>query len=220
MEYPYQSSFILDDKTFVSYGGSTGSSTSFQRQAAYLIAERQMTSHIGAFLKPTIITGSHYWEGNNDPLALDMGYLRSIKGVSIVGGDGLLYLYSASDLTKYVFVRNVKNSYIDLLCTPYGWGCHPVNIEVSYESGLYTGTSMQPDVLWALTMAAQIFLNEVDVYLSNEGVADIGVQEFSNQFYHEIRTKLGHNEFGNSAIANKIASMVKHLRSHSALRFH
>jgi hypothetical protein len=74
----------------------------------------------------------------------------------------------------------------------------------------------------ALTMVAQINLNEIvsDGTLINEGIGDIGVQEFSNQFYHEIRTKLGHSIFGNSAKANKAADLTKHFRAKNALRFH
>ncbi len=227
MEYPYNSAFIINDTVFVAYGGQTGTSTPAQRAAAYLIAERQMTQHIGAFLKPTIVTGTYLCATSN-PVQLTYGYVRSIISVVIHSAEdaGDEYVYTASDIATYVFVRNWECGYLDIILTPVGWICcnpiTPYTVEIAWESGLLTGTSVQPDMLLALTCASQIILNEVvgDGTLMNEGIGDIGIQEFSNQFYHEIRAKLGHSEFGGSAKANFISKLIKHLRPKNSLRFH
>ena len=225
MEYPYNASFILDDTSFLAYGGLVGTSTLAQRKAAYYVAEREMTEHIGTFLKPTTVTGTYFWY-TADPLELEYGYVRSINGVILKDAENLLYAYTASDISKYVLLRNWKAGYVDILLTPTGWvHCNPVfpyTFEVSWNCGLLTGSAVAPDMLMALTMVAQINLNEIvsDGTLINEGIGDIGVQEFSNQFYHEIRTKLGHSIFGNSAKANKAADLTRHFRAKNALRFH
>lgn len=224
MEYPYSASFILTDTIFLAYGGDNGGSTAAQRAAAYLIAERQMTEHIGTFLKPTNITGTYFWY-TADPLELEYGYVHSINGVTLKDAENILYTYTASDISKYVLLRNWKAGYVDILLTPTGWvHCNPVfpyTLEVSWNCGLPVSVASQPDLLLALTLGAQIILNEIDhLNLSNEGVADIGIQEFSNSFYHEIRTKLGRSAFGSSTTANMITRIINHLRSKNALKFH
>jgi hypothetical protein len=225
MDYPYGSAFILNDAVFISYGGHTGTSTVNQRLASYYIAERQMTEHIGTFLKPTTVTGTYYWPPA-DPLELEYGYVHTINGLILHSSNEQEYSYSSGEIADYVLIRNAQAGYVDILCTPSGWVhahfIHPHTLDIVWNCGLYTGTSTAPDMLMALTIVAQINLNEIvsDFTLVNEGVGDIGVQEFSNQFYHEIRTKLGHSVFGNSAKANKAADLTRHFRAKSALRFH
>jgi len=77
-------------------------------------------------------------------------------------------------------------------------------------------------MLMALTIAAQINLNEMDVSLSNEGTADIGIESFSNQQYTEKRVKsgLGSTAFGNSPMANRAARLVRKYRSKPSIGFH
>jgi len=225
MDYPYGTAFLLNDSVFTSYGGLTGTSTAAQRNAAYFVAERQMTEHIGTFLKPTDVSDTYLWVTSN-PFELEYGYVRSINGVTLKDAENDTYVYTADDISNYVLLRNWKAGYVDILLTPAGWAYYnpifPYTVEVSWTCGLLTGTSTAPDMLMALTMVAQINLNEIvsDGTLVNEGVGDIGIQEFSNQFYHEIRTKLGHSIFGNSAKANKAANLTRHFRAKSALRFH
>jgi hypothetical protein len=214
-EYPYYSAQILSDSVFTMYGGQTGSSTSAQRQAAYLIAEQKMTEHLSAFLVPTIITGTVFWKGGT-LFETEYGYVRNILHVQA------RTITQTNPITEKIYtgsalVRNPQYGYLDVLfptyyCVSYGYGSLYEN-QVVYESGLATGTSSSPTMLAALTMAAQIYLNMWVQDLSNEGVADIGIQSFSNQGYSENRTKLLRTVFGSSAIAQQIAGMTKHLRA-------
>lgn len=215
MEYPYTTSQILTDSIFVKFGGQIGTSTTFQREAAYLLAEDVMTEHLGSFLVPTTITGSIH-QINGTLFATEFGHVRQVYSVYFDT------IYSAAPLTLQVttgsaLIRDSEHGYIDVFvdCN-YGadWLYRPY---AAYQSGLYSGTSTQPPMLAALTMAAQIQLNEMDVSLSNEGVADAGIQRFSNQAYSEERVKLGHTVFGNSAMAQRIARLVKRYRSKPAV---
>lgn len=224
MEYPYFSPLVMTDDIFLLYGGKIGSSTTEQRQAAYLLAEEQMTEHLGAFLAQTVVTGTYMWNGGN-PFELDYGYVKRILRVTV--SDVNWYNSCQVDTaTGCAMIRDWKAGYVDLnytlSCGTCGSvvGYPPYNVQVVYESGLASGTVTQPAMLAALTIASQINLNEWDVSLSNEGVGDIGVQKFSNQAYSEERVKLGRNAFGSSALSQRAAKLVKKYRSRSGLSFH
>lgn len=223
MQYPYNSSQVLTDTIFVNFGGQIGTSTSQQREIAYLLAEEQMTENLSTFLVPTTITGSVsllrngvYETEFGNVTQVFSGFVDRIQQVNPLTietfpGDGLILN------AGYGYI----GLYFDYTC---GFGCggggSGYKYYASYESGLSTGTSNQPSMLLALTLAAQITLNFMDISLSNEGVADIGVQTFSNQSYAEVRVKLGNNVFGNSAMAQKIKSLTKKYRAKSGISFH
>lgn len=217
MEYPYNSSQILTDTIFIKFGGQIGTSTSFQREAAYLLAEDQMTEHLSAFLIPTIITGS-ISQLRNGMFETEYGYVRQILSLTIETVQQLSPLQTQLN-TGSALIRNSQNGYLDVFVDCNYGGNWMYKSYAVYESGLSSGTSLQPTMLAALTLAAQINLNEMDVSLSNEGVADIGVQRFSNQAYTEDRTKLGNTVFGNSAMAQRAARLVKKYRAKSAIGF-
>src|SRR3990167_3812753 len=220
IEYPYSSAFIIDDNAFVAYGGHTGSSTQGQRNAAYLIAEKRMTSHIGTFLKPTVVTGIFGWPLYPDHLVLPYSHVHSIKGVTVLDQQA----YNSCELDELegcAFIWNDTYGYIDprrisSVCScAYG---APYNLRIAWESWLPTVTASKSNVLLALTMVAEINLNEIIDPSANEGVGDIGIQEFSNQQYKESRKTLKNTAFGNSARANKAAQLLSNLRKKRALK--
>lgn len=222
IQYPYSSSQILTDTIFAMYGGQIGSSTSQQREVAYLLAEEQMTENLSTFLVPTTITGTVSYLRNG-------AYETEYGNVTQVFSGFVERIKQTSPLTLETFtgdglVLNANHGYIglyfDYACGGCGGGLAGHKYYASYESGLSSGTSNQPSMLLALTLAAQITLNFLDISLSNEGVADIGIQNFSNQSYAEARVKLGNNVFGNSAMAQKIKSLTKKYRAKSGMSFH
>lgn len=214
-QYPYSTPQILTDSIFLQYGGQTGSSTNAQRQAAFLIAEEKMTEHLSSFLVPTIITGTMWWKGGN----LFETEFGNIQRVFLVKSRTINQVEPLDTQfhTGSVLIRNAERGYLDITFPSYykvvyGIGSLYDN-QVVYESGLATGTVSSPLMLAALSMAAQIYLNMWVQDLSNEGVADIGVQSFSNQGYSETRVKLGRTVFGNSAMAQQIASLTRQYRT-------
>lgn len=226
MEYfPYSVPQVLSDQNFILYGGMTGTSSPAQRQIAYVIAEEQMTDYLSSFLVPTIVTGTYFWKGYN-PLELEHGHVIDIKSVKINSVDNLssCVLSTSTDVCSHI--RNQKYGYLDiwklLSCSGCGSivGILPYTIDVAYQSGLPTGTSMGQAMIQALTLAAQINLNEIDVSLANESIADIGIKSFTNQRYSEIRMTLSHSAFGNSPVANRIARLVRKLRGKPSIGFH
>lgn len=215
MQYPYFSPLILTDNVFTQYGGQTGTSTVAQRQAAYLLAEEQMTEHLGSFLVPTVITGSSWYRGGS---LFETEY-GNIQRVLLFQATEILSAYPLQTQmhTGSVLVRNAEFGYLDIIL-PCNYGAIYSN-QIVYESGFNSGTVTQPLLLAGLTAAAQIHLNEWDVSLANEGAYNVGVQGFSNQSYSEQRTKLGNTTFGNSALANRAAKLTNKYKAKPSSRF-
>jgi hypothetical protein len=224
-EYPYSNPIVLTDSIFLLYGGLTGTSSNATRQVAYGLAEQQMTEYLQAFIMPTTVTGTYFWKSGN-PIMLDYGHIISVNQVTVSSVDGSNSC-AVDTVTGCHAVRgNGEYGLIDVAYLMSCGGCgsivglYPYNVQVSYTSGLQTGTTHQPPMLQALTLAAQINLNELDVSLSNEGTADVGIQSFTNQKYSEIRAKLGTSAFGNSAVAQRVARLIRKYRSRPGIGFH
>ena len=216
-QYPYNTPIIMTDSTFLLYGGMTGTSSDLQRNIAYGLAEEQMTEYLSTFLIPTIVTGTYFWRGGN-PILLDYGNVTNVLLVSIHSHDWSNGCTLSSATGCFAVRGDGRYGAIDVQALANCSGCGqiispPYNVQVVYESGLQTGTSFGNTMLQALTLASQINLNELDFSLSNEGTADIGIQDFSNQKYSETRVTLGNTAFGNSAVAQRISRLVKKYRT-------
>lgn len=214
---------VLTDPIFLEYGGQVGTSTVPQRQAAFALAEELMVEELHSFLVPTTVTGTFYWKTQN-PIQLDFGWVTSIDSVSIhainAGNPSLLIVDDA-----HYQMRSLRYGLLDLISRETFHGClPPYNIQVVYTSGLLnvvTGTvQAPPTILAALTLVAQIQLNEFDVSLSNESTGDVGIEFFINQRYHEKRVKIGKSAFGNSALAYRASNLVKRFRAKPSIGFH
>ena len=216
-QYIYQTPQVLNDDLFILHGGQTGTSSALQREIAYTMAEEQVVEYLHSYLTPTTVTGTFLWRGHN-PLELDYGWLLAVHSVGINS-----YNFSNGceiDTTTGCYaVRNAQYGYLDVSYLVNCGGCNgivgypPYNITVSYTSGLATGTYTSPRFIQALTLAAQINLNEIDVSLSNESTADVGLEFFINQRYHERRVKGYTTVFGNSAMAQRVSRLLRSLRA-------
>lgn len=215
MVYPYGSPQILTDEVFLLYGGETGTSTAAERQAAYLMAEEQASEHLKAFVVPTIATGSANRISGHS-FYTENGWVHTILLIQLETVTNT-NPYTTKIYTGTAAILDSQYGYINIY-NPAMYGCLQ-RVTVSYESGLPTGVYTNPSVLQSLTIAAQINLNELDVSLSNESTADIGVQQFSNQSYAEIRTKMGKNAFGDSALAQRASRLIKRYRSRPSTGF-
>jgi hypothetical protein len=209
-QYPYFQAQIITDSVFLQYGGQTGTSTQAQRNAAYLLAEEQMTEHLSAFLVPTIITGSAMWKGKS-LFEAEFGYIQRLLLSSVTTIKQLSPL-ETQIYTGSALIRNSDYGYVDIVVSNNAYG-NIYSATLVYESGLATGTVTSPTFLAALTMASQINLNEWDVSLSNEGTADVGIQAYSNQSYSEQRKYLGRTVFGDSPMAQRVARMTRKYRA-------
>lgn len=215
IQYIYNTPQILNDSIFTLFGGKTGTSTVAQREASYVMAEMQAYEYLNSYLTPTVVTGTHYWTGKN-PLVLNHGWIQAVGSVTFLNYNGDT-LGTLDTFTGFGLVRNVRYGYLDVarglgICNCSGGGV-PYSIQVSYTSGLDTGTYTSPIVLSALTMASQISLNEMDTSLSNETVADAGIDYFINNGYHEKRKTRYLTAFGDSPMANRVALLLKSLRA-------
>lgn len=204
--YPHSSPIILTDAIFNLYGGKIGTFSSGQRNAAYWLAEKQATKYIGTFLLPTIVTGTYAYGGM---VVTDYGYVHQILSVNTLSVGGNCEISSNSGCA---WIWDDTYGYVNTSClnsySNCGFGGIPRQVQLAYQAGLPTGTANQPDILLALTMAAQITLNEMTFPSMNEGVGDVGITEFTSLDYRETRKSWKNTVFGASAKAAKIASLL------------
>lgn len=229
--YPFSAPIILTDSIYTLYGGSTGSSTAAQRQAAYLIAEKQATKYIGTPLLPINVTGTYQYL-NQPRIVTDYGYVHAINDVQIISQNVFSFQCQLTQSAGCAFIANDTYGYLDvqiLLPTatlisyysipypafppvmPFLQNYNqPYNFQVSYNCGLPTGTATQADMLLALTLAAQINLNLMIDQAALAGEADIGIEMFTTLDYTERRHKAAvkRTVFGSSAMAMKVAGLI------------
>lgn len=216
MIYPYTDPQILNDEIFVSYGGSTGTTTQLQRQAAYFVAEEWMSEHFNTPVVPTIMTGTYGYPYVGNTVQLEYAYLQDVYRIDFLDNKGTVY-HTIDGLDNYdAAIRNSDRSILDIFYI-YGncYGCRaytvPYQFRISYCAGLPSGIYTKPNFLLALTGAATLALNEIKGY-GNETVGGVGIESFRNQEYAEKRLPIARSAFGNSAKADWITRLVASIR--------
>jgi hypothetical protein len=211
--YPYSTgTIVMNDNIFVSFGGLTGTTTPFMREAAYMIAEVQVVDYFGTLLMQDRITGTFPYVPGASYVQTDYGYVSSVDHVRVLNPFGQ-ELYVISGTSRYTTIEDDTYGYIMVRDYLHGCGCcsgdnKPHTIEVVYTAGFPTGVCSRPQFLMAMTMASQITLNEMIFPNSNETSGDAGVLSFSSLQYSETR-KMWHNTaFGSSARSRKIAQLL------------
>lgn len=200
--YPFSGPIILNDETYSQYGGQgTGTFTQQQLQSSYWLAEMQVTTYIGTLLMPHNVTGTYSYQGRQR-ISTDYGYVHQLYNVNVYSkkgwsscdlqrNDGCGYIYD--DTFGYIDFRQVASvcglAYWGWPYSPYIATNYPYQIQVSYQAGLPSGTATQPTILEALTILAQIDLNEKSpgTVGVNEGMGDIAIQKFRSLDYSEDR---------------------------------
>jgi hypothetical protein len=201
--YPFNGPIILNDDVYSQYGGlGTGSFTSPQLRSSYWLAEMQASAYIGTLLLPHNVTGTYTYMGRQR-IATDYGYVHQLYNVTVLSkkgyancdltsNEGCGYIYD--DTFGYVDFKQVSSvcgvAYWQYPVTPYPVAYnYPYQIQMSYQAGLPTGTATMPGILEALTILAQIDLNEKapGTVGQNEGSGDIAIQQFRSLDYTEVR---------------------------------
>jgi hypothetical protein len=207
MNYPYNGPLLLTDSVYQGYGGWTGTSTALQRSNAYWMAEIQVSFHIGTLLVPSIVTGSYPMPRFGYPVITDWGQVASLNSV-LVYAKNSWYTCDLVSTPSCGYIRDNTFGYVDLGCVVQcacGNSLSPSQVQIVYNCGYNTGTTMQPNMMQALTWAADMNLKDMISPTSLEGGAgDPGIQRFSAQSYSEDRTLLTRTDFGSSPRANKI----------------
>ena len=215
--YPFTSAQILTDTIFLNYGGATGSSTSFQRNAAYFIAEEWASNAVGTPVVVATITGTHFYPREGRTIQLDWMYLQSIAEIRFLDGRGSNYYTIVGTANYNAAIRNQARSVIDIFAI-CGVSYTPYQFQIVYNAGLPTGTYTAPNFLMALTEGAQMVINELQGY-GNEGVGGVGIVAFKNQEYFEKRAALANTVFGSSAKAQWIMQLLGGIRKRPGLGF-
>lgn len=223
--YPHSNPIILNDTIYSQFGGlGTGSFSSQQLQYAYWLAEMEVTSYICAPLLPTNMTGTYTYQGHR-LIPTDYGYVQQLYSVNVLTQQGCSTCdlqsnagcgYIWSDTFGYIDFRQVASvcgcAYWSFPFSPYVAYGYPYQIVISYQAGLPTGTANQPGILRALTIQAQIALNDEfpGVVGINESQGNIGIQEFRSLDYFEKRAEhaLVKSNLGGSAMSQRAKSLI------------
>lgn len=209
--YPYNAPIILTDSIYLAYGGQTGNSNTTQRSAAYLIAEEEVSEDLDTLLLPTIVTGTHLYQPLQNYL-LDYGYVTRLIQVDLLDVEEKSYFTVDDPSSLYASMLDYERGILGI--SPYCLGsCSPYKVRAIYETGLPSGTAYHSNILLALTTMANIFLNEIIGY-GNEGVGDVGIQNFRNQQYYEERKFLLRTTFGQSAKAQFVHKLLGKFRKY------
>ena len=208
--YPYSAPIILTEPIFTTYGGQTGSATSAQLQGAFLIAEQRTSKYIGTFLLPTIVTGTYPYNHNHF-ITTDYGYVNQILFAKVFSTQGSSTCTLKTDSgCAYIFEDTfgyLNYSCVQSVCNCSQWQ-YPYQFQIAYQAGLPTGTASQAPMLHALTIVAELALNEMIYPRANETAGDRGVESFSMMNYSERRKKLKSTALGQSARANYAAELI------------
>lgn len=202
--YPFQAPIILNDTVFSLNGGQgTGTFSNYALQSSYLVAETLVTNYIGTPLLPVTLTGTYPFM-HQGRIATDYGYVSQLLNVNVLtrtacnscglqNNDACGYIYN--DTFGYVDFRRVATvcgwSWWGFPYSPYIIAESPYQIEITYVAGLPTGTANHPNILKALTILAQVDLNETfpGAVGMNESVGAVGIQEFRSLDYQERRAE-------------------------------
>jgi len=234
--YPFSSPVILTDSIYTEYGGKTGTFSPSQRQSSYLLAEMQVSKFIGTLLLPEVVTGTFSYTGQKR-ISTDYGYVHQILDLQVLSVDGFSTSCNLKSNSGCAFIYEDTFGYLDVrqvftncnlgypalyplaypifpVFNPYTF-TSPYQFQVTYKAGLPTGTANKPGILEALTILAQMDLNEKDPGNSgmNEGVGNIGISEFSDVGYRGYREKRKDSDlrktiFGSSPKANYAARLI------------
>lgn len=212
--YPYSSAVIMSDTHFKNYGGDTSKLDDNIRAFMYWLAERKVYEDLNTFLIPTTVTGTYQYNPLR-PFVLEHTYINSINVVRFLDTEGTVYYTVSGTNNIYVSLRDDRRGIIDIDYLLGVCQCStrsPYQIQVIYNAGLQTGTSLQPDILFALTTYSDILINE-NLGFGNESTGDIGVQEFQSQDYRERRVALMRTTFGSSARAQFVHGLLTGYRT-------
>jgi len=220
--YPYSSPIILTDDIFQKYNGNINASTPELRQIAFTVAEEKVSEDISTFLLPTTVTGTFSFE-HTRPIITDYAYVNQVNVVRFLDTEEDIYYSVTGTNNVYVSIRNDTYGIIDIhsvwlncQCSNR-WGLYPYKVQVSYTAGLPTGTASSPNFLLALTTYADMVLNQIEGY-GNEAEGLVGVDQFKNQDYSEVRHQLVRTSFGSSARAQFVSDLLVKYRKHRFVR--
>lgn len=221
---------ILTEATFVQYGGTTGTATSTQVQAALAMAEGLAAQEIGTFPSPTTVTGTYSWPPMGQPLKLEHDRLVSVSSVTAIHEAGCDCADDPVELAGCAWILDADNGVVDLrqcgntaqancagCCSCEGG--FPYQVRIVYTAGLPAGAASDPRLLMGLVTGADLMLQQmIDPAGAEGGPGDPGVQRYGLQGYSEERTVLKETAFGSSARANYAARMLRNFKYKGALK--
>jgi hypothetical protein len=216
----HTSPVVLTDEIFFQYTPNLPYiGTSDQRQAAYTAAEQGFIEFAFSPIYPTQISGTYPWGNSPERLLLRMGNVISIDAVTAISLGGCNCTLSRDDGCGIIL--NARYGIVSLRQTEgafysnCGHAGAPYQAEVVYTAGFPTGViANDPALHMALSMVAEIYLNEIVDPSANEGGPGApGVTEYSSLGYSETRGKIVPNAWGQTARTQSAALMARQYKA-------
>lgn len=221
---------ILNDDLFLAYGGQTGTTTPFQRQAAYMIAEQQAMAYLNTYLVPTTVTGSWRWADYQTSIGnivqLPVNFVKAVTGVIILHDEScscepieIVGCGTVIDGSAGIVDISACGSVLKLSCGCCVNGIHScpdrfrIGFTAGYGEGVIANNAM---AMMGLVTAADIALEQLS---SCSAEYDPQITSFSDSGYSESRGSLRMTIFGGSVKDNYIARMLDGLKFKKVLRF-
>ena len=202
---------VLDEPTYMAYGGWTGTATRTQVSAALQYADTEAVRVIGAPLWTQMVTDTYALTPMLKPFYLLQTPVLGLVEVNGIWGNGesgtvcLELLDSGCGLVQ---------PYMSGTFCGGNFSAHPKRVDVTYYAGLMSGTyTSDPGTLAALSAIAKEFLRQmIDPSRSEGGEGAPGVQQFTSGKYTEVRTKLKNTSLGASSLMNWAYDRLKKWR--------
>lgn len=191
--YPFSTPIILTRDLFVRYGGNASTFSDEPLNDSFWMAEMQVTAYIGTPLLPITLTGTMNYLGSNR-LITQYGYVHNIYSVNVLSKQAGIDCTLHSD-SGCAFIYEDTYGYVDFRKVYSACGCGSIGdsyqVQIAYQAGLPTGTANQPGILRALTILAQIDLDDKFPGTAglNEGSGDVTISEFRSLDYFEKRSE-------------------------------
>lgn len=223
---------ILTEAIFTQYGGTTGTATAAQIQAAFAIAESQAAEEINTFVAPTVVTGTHSWPPLGQALQLPYTHLNSVASVTAIHDAGCDCADDAIELSGCAWILDYDGALVSLRecgdtlrasCSGcncgnrYGGG--PLQARIVATFGLPTAAASDPRLLMGLATAADLALQQmIDPAGAEGGAGDPGIKSFRSLSYSEMRADSSNKmtAFGDSTRANYAAKMLSNFKYNRA----
>jgi hypothetical protein len=218
---------IMSDDTYVLYGGQTGTSAASQRDAAYIIAEQLAEEELGTFLTETRTTGTYPIPVPGRSLQLGRKRVHSIDSVVLMHGCSLDCTIDECDGCAFII-----NSDAGIIKVTPKWGSvpsctcgcgaakgYPYLYRIVYTAGCGSGINTHPNFLLALTIVAEIALQQItDPGASQGGPGDPGIQSWSNMRYRQENRWPAMSRLGLSPRAQYATHLLRGFKKRRALK--
>lgn len=225
---------ILATSEYVTYGFITGSASSTQADIAVTIAEDAISAFLNTALCPTSITERHtwpgyqLWRGGPQPLQLTKDRIITVDLVTTIHEDDKCGCETSSYAGCH-YIKDANTGIIEVNDDCWAGACERCScsegafmVDVTYTYG-FTAAQMASTTSDGRTVRFFTALWAQEVFNALQGnpsaITTSGVIQWASMNYSERLGTLQNTMFGNTSLANVMASGLRRLGIKRAIQF-